>query len=203
MRVAWLLATAACAAAYRAPFPRPSAPRASSGAPRASRVRLCEEPAEPPLPAGWKQAKAPDGRTYYYLPGGKGTQWVRPTEPADAAAAAPAAAPAAATAAAPAAAGEGEDAAAAGEAAAAAQAEAETKPTTDDEGAKPDESAATKRKLDEAAADATVDAAANGEAKEEAKAEPAEEEETEEAKEEEKEDDAPPAKRARPTRGKK
>ena len=74
MRVAWLLATAACTAAYRAPFPRPRAPRASS-------VRLCEEPAEPPLPAGWKQAKAPDGRTYYYLPGGKGTQWVRPTEP--------------------------------------------------------------------------------------------------------------------------
>ena len=43
----WLLA--ACAAAYRAPFPRPSAPRASS-------VRLCEEPPpkpeqEPPLVA--------------------------------------------------------------------------------------------------------------------------------------------------------
>ena len=95
MRVAWLLATAACAAAYRAPLPRPSAPRASSGAPRASRVRLCEEAAEPPLPAepepplpaGWKQAEAPDGRTYYYVRGGKDTQWVRPTEPAGAAAA--------------------------------------------------------------------------------------------------------------------
>ena len=50
--------------------------------------------AEPPLPAGWKQAEAPNGRTYYhYLPGGKGTQWVRPTELADAAAATPAAAP--------------------------------------------------------------------------------------------------------------
>ena len=45
MRIAWLLATAACAAAYRAPLPRPSAPRVSSGAPRASRVRLCEEAA--------------------------------------------------------------------------------------------------------------------------------------------------------------
>jgi len=80
MRVAWLLATAACTAAYRAPFPRPRAPRASS-------VRLCEEPAELPLPAGWKQAEAPDGRTYYYLRGGKETQWERPTEPAGAAAA--------------------------------------------------------------------------------------------------------------------
>ena len=38
-------------------------------------------PAEAPLPAGWKQAKAPDGRTYYYQAGGKNTQWVRPTEP--------------------------------------------------------------------------------------------------------------------------
>lgn len=45
-------------------------------------MRLSEEPAEPPLPAGWKQAKAPDGRTYYYLRGGKETQWERPTEPA-------------------------------------------------------------------------------------------------------------------------
>lgn len=50
-----------------------------------------------PLPAGWKQAQAPDGRTYYYASGEK-TRWTRPTAPAAGAAAAvppPAAAPAA------------------------------------------------------------------------------------------------------------
>jgi pre-mRNA-processing factor 40 len=48
--------------------------------------------ADAPLPAGWKSAKAPDGRTYYFAPGEK-TRWTRPTEPTGAAAA-PAAAPA-------------------------------------------------------------------------------------------------------------
>ncbi len=44
------------------------------------------EPPTPPetaLPAGWKQASAPDGRAYYYAAkGGGATQWTRPTEPA-------------------------------------------------------------------------------------------------------------------------
>lgn len=40
----------------------------------------------PPLPTGWKEATAPDGRTYYWChsaDGGKATQWVRPTQPVD------------------------------------------------------------------------------------------------------------------------
>ena len=54
----WLLAAcaAACAAAYRAPFPRPSAPRASS-------VRLCEEP--PPKPEEPPPLDAADVSTLY------------------------------------------------------------------------------------------------------------------------------------------
>eukprot|EP01116_Phalansterium_solitarium_P018410 TRINITY_DN4860_c0_g1_i1.p1 TRINITY_DN4860_c0_g1~~TRINITY_DN4860_c0_g1_i1.p1 ORF type:complete len:1029 (+),score=404.91 TRINITY_DN4860_c0_g1_i1:138-3224(+) len=34
---------------------------------------------ESPLPEGWKEAKAPDGRTYYYQKATKKTQWKRPT----------------------------------------------------------------------------------------------------------------------------
>ena len=54
----WLLAAcaAACAAAYSAPFPRPSAPRASS-------VRLCEEP--PPKPEEPPPLDAADVSTLY------------------------------------------------------------------------------------------------------------------------------------------
>ena len=50
-------------------------------------------PAVPPLPEGWKEAKHPDGRTYYFIRGSKHTQWKRPDQPAAvvlAAAAAPA-----------------------------------------------------------------------------------------------------------------
>lgn len=61
---------------------------ADGGAPAAAAA-----PAEAvgPLPAGWKEAKAPDGRTYYYASGEK-TRWTRPTAPTAAAAAAAAAA---------------------------------------------------------------------------------------------------------------
>ena len=31
------------------------------------------------LPAGWHEAKAPDGRSYYYAQGAP-TRWIRPTE---------------------------------------------------------------------------------------------------------------------------
>lgn len=55
-----------------------------------------------PLPAGWKEAKAPDGRTYYYAPGEK-TRWTRPTAPAGAPSAAAAPGASAADGAAPAA----------------------------------------------------------------------------------------------------
>mmetsp|Transcript_11453 Transcript_11453/g.24517 ORF Transcript_11453/g.24517 Transcript_11453/m.24517 type:complete len:359 (-) Transcript_11453:125-1201(-) len=44
--------------------------------------------AEPPLPPGWKQAKAGDGRVYYFHTATKKTQWTRPVPtPEDAAAA--------------------------------------------------------------------------------------------------------------------
>ena len=40
--------------------------------------------AEAPLPEGWMQAKAPDGRTYYLIQGGGKPQFERPSEPASA-----------------------------------------------------------------------------------------------------------------------
>ena len=36
-------------------------------------------PPEQPLPLGWKQQQAPNGRTYFYHVGTRKTQWVRPT----------------------------------------------------------------------------------------------------------------------------
>lgn len=36
-------------------------------------------PAMEPLPPGWREAKAPDGRTYYFFKKTKETTWVRPT----------------------------------------------------------------------------------------------------------------------------
>merc|ERR1719453_3046126 len=38
-----------------------------------------EAAAEAPLPPGWEEAKAPDGRPYYYQTGSSATQWNRPT----------------------------------------------------------------------------------------------------------------------------
>ena len=34
----------------------------------------------PPLPEGWREAKHPDGRTFYFVKGTMHTQWTRPTE---------------------------------------------------------------------------------------------------------------------------
>ena len=67
-----------------------------------SRSRQREREREPPaLPAGWSEAKAPDGRSYFYHSGG-GTCWKRPSSPAPGHAPAPVpAAPTAPTAAAP------------------------------------------------------------------------------------------------------
>ncbi|CAG9467684.1 unnamed protein product [Pedinophyceae sp. YPF-701] len=36
-------------------------------------------PAEQPLPEGWAEAKAPNGKTYYYEKATRKTQWTRPT----------------------------------------------------------------------------------------------------------------------------
>ena len=72
----------------------------SSSSSRSSRSRSRER--EPPtLPAGWSEAKAPDGRSYFYHSGG-GTCWKRPSSPAPGHAPAPVpAAPTAPTAAVP------------------------------------------------------------------------------------------------------
>jgi len=44
---------------------------------------------EQPLPAGWKQAKAADGRVYYFHTATKATQWTRPGPAAEGVAALP------------------------------------------------------------------------------------------------------------------
>ena len=54
--------------------------RLQSGA--VGRVAELIERAPPPLPAGWREAKHPDGRTYYFATGTTHTQWTRPTESA-------------------------------------------------------------------------------------------------------------------------
>ena len=37
-------------------------------------------PPIPPLPALWQEARAPDGRVYYYNTQTKATQWTKPAE---------------------------------------------------------------------------------------------------------------------------
>ena len=68
--------------------------RAEAEAAREAAAKEAAE-AEASLPSGWKTAKHPDGRTYYYHAATKKTMWRRPTEgdaPADGAAGAAAAA---------------------------------------------------------------------------------------------------------------
>jgi len=48
----------------------------------ATRVAVVCAAQDDPLPLGWREATAPDGRAYYYVADGDGTtQWKRPTEP--------------------------------------------------------------------------------------------------------------------------
>ena len=58
------------------PNPNPS----PSPSPTPTPTRLAAA-AAPPLLAGWKEAKAPDGRTYYFHTETKETKWTRPAEP--------------------------------------------------------------------------------------------------------------------------
>ena len=54
------------------------------GSGTAAAAATCEAAAEPslePLPAGWKETRAPDGRVYYYRPDSGVTQWKRPAAP--------------------------------------------------------------------------------------------------------------------------
>ena len=69
---------------------------ASALSPRGGLAPLGSKPSLPPvaykpppaapeggeLPAGWREKKTADGRTYYYAKGSTKTQWERPTEPA-------------------------------------------------------------------------------------------------------------------------
>lgn len=38
------------------------------------------QPPIPPLPGLWQEARAPDGRVYYYNTQTKATQWTKPAE---------------------------------------------------------------------------------------------------------------------------
>ena len=61
---------------------RSGSSRSSSSSSSRSRSRSRSREREPPtLPTGWSEAKAPDGRSYFYHSGG-GTCWKRPTSPA-------------------------------------------------------------------------------------------------------------------------
>ena len=75
---------------------------AAAEAAAATAAAAAAPPASAPLPEGWKQAKHPDGRTYYYVKGTKTVQWKRPTEPAPSAVAGAAASDGAVTETAPA-----------------------------------------------------------------------------------------------------
>ena len=74
------------------PDDAPAADAPAAGAPAEGAAPAAAAEAAGPLPAGWKEAKAPDGRTYYHAAGEK-TRWSRPTAPTAAAAAAAATAP--------------------------------------------------------------------------------------------------------------
>uniref|UniRef100_A0A7S2MZ64 WW domain-containing protein n=1 Tax=Haptolina brevifila TaxID=156173 RepID=A0A7S2MZ64_9EUKA len=65
----------------------------NSGTPVLKETSIGEEPPAADLPSGWNEAKAADGRVYYYTSDGR-TQWKRPTQaagsaPADATTATP------------------------------------------------------------------------------------------------------------------
>jgi pre-mRNA-processing factor 40 len=88
-RKAELAAEEKVAADTAAAVERATASNAASGAAAAEAPTASSSGAEQPLPAGWKQAKAADGRVYYFHTATKATQWVRPGPAAEGAAALP------------------------------------------------------------------------------------------------------------------
>ena len=75
----------ACAEGWSANAAGPSACEAGQSAnsvgPSVNAVGLSPSLTEASqLPAPWKEAKAPDGRSYYFVPGANHTTWVRPTK---------------------------------------------------------------------------------------------------------------------------
>ena len=61
---------------------QPALPPSSGQSARAQLAAATADSAPPPLPEGWREAKHPDGRTYYFAKGTMHTQWARPTESA-------------------------------------------------------------------------------------------------------------------------